>query len=101
MLSDVRALQVHVRELMLPERAGEVVTDKDVLSWLGIGSYEALFPCPPDMHIPDPCVVRSVASDVVDIYDAQTGLWSTAALSVPRGFVAAVTVGNLALFAGV
>jgi hypothetical protein len=41
-----------------------------------------------------------LASNVVDIWNAQTGLWSVTTLSVPRGLAAAVTVGNLALFAG-
>ncbi len=39
-------------------------------------------------------------SDVVDIYDADTGQWSTATLSAPRFSLAAAAVGNLAFFAG-
>jgi hypothetical protein len=39
-------------------------------------------------------------SDVVDIYDTDTGLWSTARLSQARESLAATTVGNKALFAG-
>ena len=48
----------------------------------------------------------SAPSAVVDVYDAAVGppssplAWSTTTLSVPRGDVAAVTVGDLALFAG-
>ena len=38
--------------------------------------------------------------DVVDLYNAATGAWSTARLSVARSTLAATSVGNLALFAG-
>jgi len=39
-------------------------------------------------------------SDVVDVFNADTGSWSTATLSQARSCLAATTVGNLALFAG-
>jgi hypothetical protein len=42
----------------------------------------------------------SILSDVVDIYDASTGGWSTAALSEARAGIAATTVGQRVLFAG-
>ena len=38
--------------------------------------------------------------DVVDVYNDATGAWSTAQLSVARGYLAAASVGNVALFAG-
>jgi hypothetical protein len=38
--------------------------------------------------------------DVVDLYDSVTGTWSTASLSVARYYLAATSVGNVALFAG-
>jgi len=41
-----------------------------------------------------------VTSDVVDIYNADTGQWSTAALSLTRYGISATTVGGMALFAG-
>jgi hypothetical protein len=40
------------------------------------------------------------ASNVVDVYNSATGAWSTAQLSVPRWYLAAASVGNVALFAG-
>jgi hypothetical protein len=50
------------------------------------------------------CLTRSAAgrgtSSVVDIYNSNTGAWSTAVLSVPRFALAAASVGNVALFAG-
>ena len=49
------------------------------------------------------CLIRSAAgnySNVVDIYNGITGLWSTAQLSVARYGLAAASVGNVALFAG-
>ena len=39
-------------------------------------------------------------SNVVDVYNSATGAWSTAQLSVARSFLAAASVGNVALFAG-
>ena len=39
-------------------------------------------------------------SAVVDVYNGATGAWSTAQLSVARGYLAAASVGNVALFAG-
>ncbi len=64
-LSEVRELQVRVRELMLPERTREIVTDKDILSWFGMSGREGLFPCPPDIQIPEHTVERSTANEVV------------------------------------
>ena len=49
------------------------------------------------------CLIRSAAgnySNVVDIYNGITGLWSTAQLSVARYGLTAASVGNVALFAG-
>ena len=43
---------------------------------------------------------NSGASNVVDIYNSSTGQWSTATLSVPRGYLAATVVGTKAIFAG-
>ncbi len=42
----------------------------------------------------------SGASNVVDVYNGATGAWSTAQLSVARYWLAAASVGNVALFAG-
>jgi hypothetical protein len=39
-------------------------------------------------------------SSVVDLYNVATGAWSTARLSVGFSQLAAVSVGNVALFAG-
>ena len=38
--------------------------------------------------------------NVVDVYNSATGAWSTAQLSVERNYLAAASVGNVALFAG-
>lgn len=61
----VQDLQVRVRELMLPERAREIVTDKDILLWFGLSGREGLFPCPPEIRIPEHAVERSAADDAV------------------------------------
>ena len=42
----------------------------------------------------------SAFSNAVDVYNGATGAWSTAQLSVARPLLAAVSVGNVALFAG-
>jgi hypothetical protein len=36
----------------------------------------------------------------VDLYNSASGKWSTAQLSVVRGYHAATSVGNVAIFAG-
>lgn len=49
------------------------------------------------------CVISVIAfagGAVVDLYNNATGSWSTAQLSVGRSRLAAVSVGNLAIFAG-
>ena len=42
----------------------------------------------------------SHASIAVDLYNGATGAWSTAQLSVARYYLAAASVGNVAIFAG-
>ena len=44
--------------------------------------------------------VGGTPSNVVDVYNGATGAWSTAQLSVARDYLAAASVGNVALFAG-
>ena len=41
-----------------------------------------------------------VNTDAVDLYNSASGTWSTARLSVARRFLAATSVGNVAIFAG-
>ena len=65
--SEVRDLQMRVRELMLPERAREIVTDKNVLLWFGLSSREGLFPCSPDIRIPENAIERLAADEVVSL----------------------------------
>ena len=46
------------------------------------------------------CIVYFEPSDVVDIYDTATDLWTTATLSQARTGLAATSVGSKAMFAG-
>ena len=39
-------------------------------------------------------------SNAVDLYNSASGTWSTAQLSVARGYHAATSVGKVAIFAG-
>ncbi len=39
-------------------------------------------------------------SDTVDLYNSTSGTWSAAQLSVARTSIAAISVGNVAIFAG-
>jgi len=64
-MSEVRNLHGEIRDLMLPERAREVVTAKDILLWFGLSGHEGLFPCPPDIQIPEHVVERSAADEAV------------------------------------
>ena len=63
--TEVRDLQQRVRELMLPDRSHEVVTEQVIFSWFGLGSREGLFPCPPDIQQLEQTVARSAAADVI------------------------------------
>lgn len=65
--SEVRDLQVKTRELMLPERTGEIVTVQDVLLWFGLSNREGLFPCPPDIRMPARAVERPTAGEAVGL----------------------------------
>jgi N-acetylneuraminic acid mutarotase len=48
----------------------------------------------------DATAANPVKLNTVDIYDASTNTWSTAALSEARAYLTATTVGNKVLFAG-
>lgn len=48
----------------------------------------------------DPLSIYPVSSDTVDIFDSETGQWSTGHLSQARYDLTATTVGNYVLFAG-
>ena len=51
----------------------------------------------------DCVLIRAAAgdlSDVVDLYDSETGRWSTAQLSQARYDLSATSVGTVAIFAG-
>jgi len=65
--SEVRELQVKAREFMLPERSREVVTEQDILLWFGLSSREGLFPCPPDIQIPENIVERSAVDEALSL----------------------------------
>ncbi|MBI2353660.1 MAG: hypothetical protein HYV06_01300 [Deltaproteobacteria bacterium] len=65
--SEVRELQVRMRELMLPERSREIVTEKDVFLWFGLCGRDGLFPCPPDIQIPQKVIKRETVTDVVNL----------------------------------
>jgi hypothetical protein len=42
----------------------------------------------------------TAVSKVVDLYNSESGIWSTAQLSAARYIIAATSVGNVAIFAG-
>lgn len=65
--SEVRELQVRVRELMIPERAMEVVTEKNLLLWFGLSGRDGLFPCPPDVQSPKKIVDRKAADEAISL----------------------------------
>ncbi len=66
-----------------------------MLEWAGVG---LLIACASLM----PRAAGSVNSNVVDIFNVTSGAWSTAALSVARGYLAATSLPSqgLAIFAG-
>lgn len=65
--ADTLVLQMrsHIRELMLPEAAREIISDRTVLSWFGISSQSALFPASADFQpMVEPIIQRSPATEV-------------------------------------
>jgi len=65
--SEIRELQVRVRELMIPERAREIVTEKNILLWFGLSGRDGLFPCPPDVRRLEKIVGRKAANEAADL----------------------------------
>jgi hypothetical protein len=68
------------------------------MGWLSGRRLVLLIACASLMH----CAAGYVFSDAVDIFNATSGAWSTAALSVGRGSLAATSLPNIgvAIFAG-
>ncbi len=65
--SEVRELQINARKLMMAERAGEIVTEKEILYWFNVGGRDGLFPCPPDVRAPAKIVERKAADEAVSL----------------------------------
>ena len=63
--SEARDLQIRVREQMLPERAQEVVTERDLLLWFGVSGRDGLFPSKPDIRVLPNAIRRNVAGDLI------------------------------------
>jgi hypothetical protein len=68
--SDVRELEIRIRELMLPERAREIVTSDDVLLWFGLSGRDGLLPAPTDIKVPETRIPRPAAEDAVKLFAA-------------------------------
>jgi hypothetical protein len=68
--SEVNDLIQRTRTLMGPERPNEIATIETALSWFGVGSREALFPCPPEITLPARVIERETASTVVQTLQA-------------------------------
>lgn len=64
-LGALDTLRRRVRELMMPEAAGAVLTRREVLSWFGFVGERALFPCPAALRAPSQVVPRPVTSDLL------------------------------------
>jgi ABC-type glutathione transport system ATPase component len=63
--ADATELQQRVRELMLPERSREIMTQGRLLAWFSIADIRGLFPCPEaTVKVTQP-VLREPAQSVV------------------------------------
>ena len=60
----VRVLQMNVRDLMLPERARDIITFEIVLGWFGIASRHGLFPAVGDFKPVQNAILRKPATRV-------------------------------------
>ena len=70
---------------------------------VGVGCLSLLQTCGSVCPAATSSLMRTTAgvgSGVVDVYNGATGAWSTAQLSLARGYLAAASVGSVALFAG-
>ncbi|MGO8183945.1 hypothetical protein [Rhizobium leguminosarum] len=72
--SEARDLQMRVRDLMLPERANEVVTEKNVLLWFGFSARDGLFPSEPDIRLPANPIKRAAADTVLNLLSSGTSV---------------------------
>jgi hypothetical protein len=72
--SEVAELHLRVRELMLPERKGEIILDKTVLSWFGIADRSGLFPCPQETITVERPVLRDCAREAARLLQAGSRL---------------------------
>lgn len=63
-------LRRRIRELMMPEAAGAVLTRHEVLSWFGFAGEHALFPCPAALRAPSRVVPRPVATALLALMGA-------------------------------
>jgi hypothetical protein len=66
--------------------------------WLRVAVLWLCLPC--DLVLSLMRATAALPSNAVDLYNSATGMWSTAQLSVARNYLAAASVGNVALFAG-
>ncbi|MCW5875095.1 MAG: hypothetical protein KIS88_10660 [Anaerolineales bacterium] len=62
----VKTLLRSVRELMFPEAVGQAITTETVLSWMGVSSREALFPCPSHIKQTTNLISREISQEIVD-----------------------------------
>ncbi|RUU06849.1 hypothetical protein EOD23_12240 [Mesorhizobium sp. USDA-HM6] len=72
--SEARDLQMRVRNLMLPERANEIVTEKDILLWFGFAARDGLFPSEPDIRLPANAIKRAAADTVLNLLNSGKNL---------------------------
>ncbi|WP_065376949.1 hypothetical protein [Ensifer adhaerens] len=66
---EIEHLQSQVRTLMLPERSREVVDERKLLVWFGLGGRKGLFPCPPAIEIPEMSIERVGTDEVLSQLD--------------------------------
>lgn len=67
---EVEHLQAQVRTLMLPERLRELVDERKLLVWFGLGGRQGLFPCPPAIEVPKSTIERVGTREVLQKLEA-------------------------------
>jgi hypothetical protein len=61
--AEARQLQSRIRDLMLPERLREVITEASVVTWFGLSGKAGLFPAPADITLPAHPIPRETARE--------------------------------------
>lgn len=93
-MSRLSAVRRFVRERMMPQPPGEVLTEESVILRLGAGEFGALFPCQPELALIENPIARAEVTDALEqmcsgaaarvCFHGEAGVGKTTALTQVR-----------------